>query len=857
MDSKCAVVFRGYNWSTGLPPTISMQGQRREGGAILRVLGARLALLGFMLVAGLTLLFLAVVGGSLVASSGGLLDFLLDAVTLRLGEASIVSPTWQQESTYPIVIESTSVSEQIATRVGPWIWILGWTSLVTLLLSLPIGILLAQRNEPASLPAHTTLGHVIRLLPVFFLADLATVMLAYSRRLFNIDWDTLLVESPPVLTGMQTMPDLSSVSGVLIASKWAIVPALAASSAVIPTAVRAVRAAVTQIRGSAAAAHARSRGVPDDSGTHRAVTVWLLEALPASVAVIQVAALVAETAAGNLVGLARLVGAAYVAGDVRLLAGLFLLLAIPIILADLVRTLGIFSLTGSRRRDPATLVQLSFPPPDTGWARLRKALPSPERLRPWRDPPSGLKGKVRTAGPALLLWFLGGLVLLILQLGAVFDALTLWYSGLSLPKVPTLVSWATIPDADYRTPSGNWVGGFLGLTPAASWLVRLLVAEAYLLAIGGWLWSGWRIIHVLGRGADEPLLAGPVLDVLRTEWRVSIGLGVVCLIIAAGLFAPATGPSMADDPTKSYDQQEVSYVEDGEIRRTLRLGTVLSSQPDSTAEGTPGPMEYDAYDRFHPFGTVWLLSSRPLGGEVSQTRDLFAWWIREIQSLLPYLVVIGGITFIGGLSVTLLGRLRQIEGGLTLLADLLALLPLVPALLVVREFIATAEMGSPIAIPSPVPGGTGDIPPPAESLQFLLLGVLGALLVGRAVRRHALQTDRFRDRIRRVVGPLTGYTALLTAGGLLYVYIVRLFYRNRISTESLGPSIPAIDPRAALNFTWIDTALWYTNTVPVIATVTLLVALGLFGDGLRRATGTRGDPEGDGAVEPASGGGGT
>lgn len=824
---------------------------------VLQVLLRRLAVLGATLVLAQAGMFLAVTGGPISERSDVLVTFLEGVLTLDLGRASVVSPAWQAVNGYPITLSTRSVAGLIDARLASWVWLLGATTFVTAAIAVPIGVLVARQRGPGSLPTHTAVGHLVRLLPVFFIADIVVVLLSYSRRLFNIDWDTLLVESPPVLTGLQSMPDLSTPTGVLIASKWVIVPALAASTALIPTVTRVVRAAAAQAGSSATVAEERARGLTTDGTGRRAVAVWVLESLPGTVAVLQIAALVAETAAGNLVGLSRLLGAAYIAGDARLLAGILLVLAVPVVVADLVRVLGVWYLTGSRRRDIETLARLSFPALRPSLERFRATLPARPRLSWHRSRGSGLRGLLRTAGPAGLAWSVAGLLLLALQLGAIFDALTGFVPNVVLPRLPTLVSWATIPDADYLSPEGHWIGGFLGLSPAASWALRLLVAEVYLLAVLGWLWAGVRIWRVFGRGVDEPLLGGPVLGVLRGEWRVSLGLGVVCLVLAAGLFAPATAPSMADDPTKPYDDQYVSFVDDGEVDRILRLGTVMPVQPDSSAEGTPGPFEYDAYDRFHPFGTIWILNARPMDGEVTYNRDLFAWWIYEIKSLLPYLVVIGGFTLVGALAIVALGRLGSLDEAGALVTDAVALLPLVPLVLVVREFLASGAGGQTVGIPSPVPAGTGTGPPPARSLQYVVLGLVGALLVGRAVRRVAAEGSGLRSRLRRAVGPAAGYTALTTAGMMVYVLIVRLFYRNEISTESPGPDLPAIDPRAALNFTWIDTALWYTHTVPLLATVGFLAALAVLGDGIRRATTHRGDPEGDGATEPVEGGGGT
>lgn len=823
----------------------------------LQVLLRRLAVLGATLVLAQAGLFLAVTGGSISERSDGLLAFLQRILTLDLGAASVVSPAWQAVNGYPITVSTRSVAGLIDARLVTWVWLLGATALVTAAIAIPLGVVVARQRGPGSLPTHTAVGHLVRLLPVFFIADIVVVLLSYSRRLFNIDWDTLLVDSPPVLTGLQSMPDLSTPTGFLIASKWVIVPALAASTALVPTMIRVVRSAAAQARSSAMVAEDRARGITSEATGRRAVAVWVLENLPGLVAVLQVAALVAETAAGNLMGLSTLLGAAYVAGDIRLLAGILLVLALPIVVADLVRVFGVWHLTGSRRRDIETLDRLSFPERRPALDRFRAALPSRHRLSWHRQRAAGLRGVIRTAGPAGVVWSVAGLLLLALQLGAVFDAITGFVPGVALPRLPTLVSWATIPDADYLSPEGHWIGGFLGLSPAASWAVRLLVAEVYLLAVLAWVWAGVRIWRVFVRDVDEPLLGGPVRGVLRREWRVSLGLGVVCLVLAAGLFAPATAPSMADDPTKPYDDQYVSFVDDGEVDRILRLGTVMPVQPDSSAEGTPGPFEYDAYDRFHPFGTIWILNARPMDGEVTYNRDLFAWWAYEIKSLLPYLAVIGGFTLVGALTIVALGRLGPLDEAGALVADAVGLLPLIPLVLVVREFLASGAGGQTVGIPSPVPAGSGTGPPPARSLQYVVLGLLGALLVGRAVRRVAADGSGIRGRLRRAVGPAAGYAALTTAGMMVYVLVVRLFYRNKISTESPGPNLPAIDPRAALNFTWIDTALWYTHTVPLIATVGFLAALAVLGDGIRRATAHRADPEGDGATEPVEGGGGT
>lgn len=788
---------------------------------------------------------------------GRWLGYLGDVATLSFGPVQeIHRPAWVDIARWNVYIPDQSVPTILANRLPSTLFLFGWTALI----SVGGGVLTAgvfDRLTEAPTPTGGSVTAVlVRVVPVYFVAEVLVSLLNYSDRLFNFDWATLLVDSTPVIFGLRTFPDITTVTGFIAAAKWAIIPAVAASTAVFPFVYRLARTALTQSDTSAPAVTARRRGGPGADAGHRRHTtlVWTLEILPTLLVVLPVATLIAEVAVRNDTGLSRVAGAALLAGEPHLLAALTLLLFGPALLATVLRDPLVYLLTGTRRRSPRA--QDRFALPTLTRPRFTVLNSTSARLRPLFDRPNGSLTRLRNnPGPALA-WLAVGAAILAVQLGSILDFLAATTGVTTIPRLPTLISWATIPDGAYPTPTGT-AGSFLGLPQWAAWSLRLLVAEAYLLVVISWVWLGTRIARVVYGDADTPLLAGPTLDAVTTDRRIAVGALVAFLLVAAGLFAPATAPAMADNPTADYTEQTVTFrdPETGTVRTLPRFVVAANQRPTGVDDGTASVLEYGRYDRFHPIG---ILLEPEVGARGGRTRDAFLPFAMNLHQLMLTVGLIVATAVLITLLTVLVAAYSPVAD--TILAATSAALTLVAlpvGVVTVRRTIGASSFvrvgQTPSLPPSPVDQATSWVDQSLLATHHLALSLLvaaGLLMVARRYLHPDTGTppNGPRQILHRVAAPLLAYTHFAAAGIIMVVVIERLFLEiepNALLFFDIG-----ISP----DFTWIDTALWYRNTVPIFLQLVLAGALTVVGDGIRRVTELRAAPSSHATTESDAGG---
>lgn len=788
--------------------------------------------------------------------------YVSDLLRLQFGTTNRIHTSWQDAGFYPfnLLLDGTGVATIIGNRLPMSGWVMLWTALLAVAFGVTLGVLVGRHRDGVPTPPNpSALAVLVRGLSVVFIANILRTLVAYSDRFVNVDWATLFVETPPVTSGLGTMPPILTIDGFLVATKWTLLPALVATTAVVPTAYRIGRTAVAQVTDGVPRRVRTAAGGPPDSPTElrQSVTVWLLEALPYLLALTVVASLVAETyfRAGN--GLSRVIGAAILAGEPAFLAAVTATLLVPILLADLVREVGLYLLTGTRRRAPETPTLLSLPAASRLVERLRGPANIPGRLRRnRRTVPTGWVAPLRANPWPLLGWVLAGTILLVLELGAILNVVTVTVPGVTLPRLPTLISKTTIPDAAHQTQTGDWVGGFLGLSPALAWAARLLIAGLYVFAVAGWVWLGVRLKNVVYRDVDADLVDGPTVALLGSNDRLRVGLVIVVLVGSIGVFAPAIAPSMSDNPTDPFSQQRVTYLdpETGEVEEALMVEVVSNMDPDGSPGGTVGLLEYDRYGRFHPFGVS--LEGLPGKAPSSRTYDVFLNLSMNLQGVVRAV----GLTGVLALLLTLVfgviaRRSRWVDRVLTGVADWAIVLPFF--LVAVFTYRVPGTGGTGIngkLIPAP-PVDDPQTPwfhQPVFEIHHVVLAVVLALVLHRVTRRVAADDDLDSPiaTMRRATTPVVAHACLLLAGVLVFVVVLRLLHFEH-------PKVAVgFDIRVPLDFLWLDTALWYRHTVPMLVQFSLGIGLALLGDGLRLAANDRGDPESLDPTETDAGGGG-
>ncbi|MFB6198571.1 MAG: hypothetical protein ABEI52_09945, partial [Halobacteriaceae archaeon] len=485
-------------------------------------------------------------------------------------------------------------------------------------------------------------------------------ILNFSEQLLGFNWESAIIQTTPVIYGQTAFPNILTLYGFLRAWKWALPPALCAAIVVATPIARLTGSAASTILDSEIAERRRVQGdTLDLDNSLKFLLVWIIEGLPALLSLWIGATFSAEIAFRSDPGLGRILTAALVGADTPVLAGYFVVICALPLLAIVLRAPLIVYLTGSLRRDRGFLGRLSPPsPPDRGPKLTQLNILSIKRSR-W---------KLVTNNPwPALGWLLAGGVLLVLEAGAITDVLASTLNW-DLPRLPTLISRRTFPDANYRLPDGRWFGGAFGLSPFWTWFLRSILAIGYTLTILAWVWGGIRLIKTVYGDVTKPIISGPLISAMKESPRLLVGILLVCSYVSIGAFAPATAPSTADDPYEQWVDKKVTYYDEqsNEVR-TVPLGFTFNDlKPNGTSNGTIGPLEYDDFGGFHPLGTT--LEHKNLKEPVFPiTHDLYTEWLGMLRRVLVTTVWMGAIGGMLALIALVLGKLSgRVDSILTL-----------------------------------------------------------------------------------------------------------------------------------------------------------------------------------------------
>lgn len=413
-------------------------------------------------------------------------------------------------------------------------------------------------------------------------------------------------------------------------------------------------------------------------------------------------------------------------------------------------------------------------------------------------------------------------------------------AGSFLADIPTLFSREVIPNRGYQTPSGSWEGPFLGLDPAIAWALRFTLIMSYGIVTAYWTFRGWFVYRDYYREADwSP--TDDIIDNLRDHQWGKFGITVVLVFVIMATFGSALAPTTVQQNIQSpySEESKIQYLsEDGTVETTFAGDANFNSKSKGSVESNVGPMTYDDYGRFHPFGTL------------TNGRDLFAFMMggARITMIVSGAAIAGAALIAGTLSMLSAYYTGSVDLSVLTIADGVVSIPQLLLLLMVSAVFANTWIGS-------VLDGGG------------LLAVVFALttwpLLWRAVRGPALQVAQeewilaaksYGQQPRRImrkhmlpyiVGYLLVY-ASMTMGGIIISLSALSFLGNGLG---ISPPTPAWGRAISLGQDYVSTQSWHISMIPGLMIVLLVTALNALGDGIRDAI----DPETDGSDEGEQG----
>lgn len=401
---------------------------------------------------------------------------------------------------------------------------------------------------------------------------------------------------------------------------------------------------------------------------------------------------------------------------------------------------------------------------------------------------------------------------------------------------PTLLSRETIPNQGHRTgANGPWEGTFMGLTPAVAWGLRVALVFAYAFFTFYWVYRGWLVYRENYRAAKWTP-RDDMEDRLRNHRWGQFGIAVVVLFLILGLFGPALGPTTVDQNIYSPYSHELQYFDEeaGEVTTAYVGDANLNSKSKGEGEQNVGVMQYDNFDRFHPFGTT------PNG------RDLFTFMMGGARITMEVTAIALGLM---GFFAALLSMVSAYYKGVI---DL--------AILVTGEGIISVPQFLLLILVSVVFQGHWLIQLlDGGFLVALVFGLTGWPTLWRAVRGPALQVSerewidaaksygqRPTKTMRKhmlpyVVGYLLVYLSM-TAGGIIIGLASLSFLGNGLGIQ---PPTPAWGRAVSMGQSYVATPSWHISLIPGILIVLLVTGLNAFGDGVRDAI----DPQTEGGGE--------
>lgn len=436
---------------------------------------------------------------------------------------------------------------------------------------------------------------------------------------------------------------------------------------------------------------------------------------------------------------------------------------------------------------------------------------------------------------AVIIGFLGMFAYQIGAFEALRTALGWLRSGLvRLGELPTLTSRETIPNQGYQTPDGTWHNTFLGLSPAIAWAVRVVLIHLYAIVWLWWFWMGYLWYRRHYRQADWT----PRDDVIRRlryhRWG-QFGFVIVFLFLTMAMFAPSLGTTTAEQNLYSPFTHSIEYYDDdlGEVREILVGNANLETRSIGYGDANVGPLSYDQFDRFHPFGTL------------TDGKDLFTFLVHGARvSLIIGLLSVGVSAILATVFALISAYYRGLADlVLVVIGDTIMGIPRLLLLILLTVIMADTWLAS------LYDGGI---------LLALILAATGWPFLWRAFRGPTLQISeedwvdaaksygQSPSGIMRLhmlpylVGYLLIYSSLVLGGVILAV--------AGLSFLGLGITSPTPEWGRAVDLgrQYVATQSWHISLIPGILVTLVVMGFNAVGDALRDAV----DPKSDtGAVD--------
>lgn len=413
-------------------------------------------------------------------------------------------------------------------------------------------------------------------------------------------------------------------------------------------------------------------------------------------------------------------------------------------------------------------------------------------------------------------------------------------------SIPTLLSRDLIPNQGHQTAPGSaWEGTFLGLPPAIAWAIRVVVVYVYAFLFLIWLVVGYEIFRENYRYADWT----PRDDVwrrIRSHRWGQFGFVVVFMFVVLAIFAPTLGPTTVDQNIANPYEHEIQYLDEetGNVQTTL-VGTAnLQAASQGDGSRNTGPLTYDDYGRFHPFGTL-----------PSPGKDLFTFMAAGARiSLFIGLVAIGISIFLAAVFGLLTAYYKGlVDLGVVLAGDSVMSMPQLLLIILVSVVFSDSWLGQIYS------GG-------------LLLALIFAFttwpFLWRSVRGPAFQVaeqewvdaarsygQRARTTMRKHMLPyIVGYLLIygsMSLGGII-------ISTAALSFLGLGVQPPTPEWGRAINMgqSYVATQSWHISFIPGVLIVLVVTGFNALGDGIRDAIDPQSSAAGSGTEAAAAGGGG-
>jgi peptide/nickel transport system permease protein len=429
-------------------------------------------------------------------------------------------------------------------------------------------------------------------------------------------------------------------------------------------------------------------------------------------------------------------------------------------------------------------------------------------------------------------------------LGGAIEAVIGTIAGLaeSISQLPSLTSREFIPNQGYQNPDGSgWEGTFLGLSPAVAWAIRVVVVYVYAFVLLAWVWKGYDTFREHYREADWTP-RDDTINRFRGHYWGLFGLAIVFAFVVMAVWAPVLGPATAQENIYSPYENEVQYVEDGEVKTTTHGAANIESRSQGGSQNV-GPLSYDDYSRWAPLGTN------------QDGKDLMTQVVYGAQTSLTISLTGVGLGLLIALVMSLITAYYK---GLVDLITIIAsdTIISIPAFLLVLLVMVVFRQGEhPIM----------DIYNGGFLLALVFAGVYWPTL-WRSIRGPSLQVaeEEWVDAaksygqsplatMRKHMAPYVA-TYIMIYGSLLLGGVI-------IATAALsflGLGINAPTPEwgriVSQGRSYISTNSWHISTIPGVMIVFVVIGFNALGDGIRDAI----DPEsdvGEGTDAAATGGG--